>query len=147
MPHHKQKYHSKHSVDEIFSLVLDIERYPEFLPWCDAATINSQEEGEMLAVLVISFKGFAESYTSRVRSMKGRGHARVEAEAVDGPFDHLKNLWVMEADPGGGTSITFEIDFAFRSKVLQALLTFWFDSACMKMVKAFEERADKLYGQ
>jgi coenzyme Q-binding protein COQ10 len=145
MPYHKTQYISKHSVKEIFDLVVGIESYPEFLPWCDAALIESRYGNMVIAKLVIAYKGLAESYRSEVRALQEEDYSEVQVNAISGPFEYLRNKWLITNAPNG-CLITFEIDFAFKSKLLHAVMSLWFDKACEKMVKAFEDRADQLYG-
>lgn len=126
----------------MFALVADVERYPEFLPWCVATRIRSREENAFTADLIAAFAAFREQYTSRV---KLDPEAKVIViEYVDGPFDHLTNRWrfiALEA----GCEIDFDIDFRFRSKTLDALISGVFTKAIRKMTESFEVRAHKLY--
>lgn len=140
---------SPFSSDQLFDLVADIEKYPEFLPWCRAARIIKHEENSVLAELVISFKTFTESYISRVvmhpPANKGT-ECKIEVEMVQGPFDFLMNHWKFMPEPDGGTKIDFFIDFRFRSKILEKLVGGLFAKANSKMVEAFRQRADAIYG-
>lgn len=126
----------------MFALVADVERYPEFLPWCVATRIRSREENAFTADLIAAFAAFREQYTSRV---KLDPEAKVIViEYVDGPFEHLTNRWrfiALEA----GCEIDFDIDFRFRSKTLDALISGVFTKAIRKMTESFEVRAHKLY--
>lgn len=128
----------------MFALVADVERYPEFLPWCVATRIRSREENAFTADLIAAFAAFREQYTSRV---KLDPEAKVIViEYVDGPFEHLTNRWrfiALEA----GCEIDFDIDFRFRSKTLEALISGVFTKAIRKMTESFEVRAHKLYAK
>jgi coenzyme Q-binding protein COQ10 len=130
-------------------MVADIERYPEFLPWCRAARILERGENEMLAELIISFNQLTERYTSRVElhPQSEGGAASIEVTMTKGPFEHLVNRWRFMPLPSGGTQIDFYLDFKFRSRILEKLLGAVFSKATEKMVTAFKQRADVLYGQ
>lgn len=143
MPSHHETQLSPYTPEQLFALVADIENYPQFLPWCRAARILTRKEGECEAELVISFKHFTESYVSRVVMVP---HESIEATLLRGPFTHLTNRWRFTPE-AGGTRIEFFLDFAFRSRLLEKLLSGLFARATEKMVTAFKERADALYGK
>lgn len=135
------------SAEQMFDLVADVARYPEFLPWCAAARIRSRrQEGAreiMEADLVISFKVFRERFGSRV--ILDREELRIDTEYLDGPFRYLQSYWQFTPREDGCT-IHFHVDFEFRSKVLQAAIGLVFDEAMQRIVRAFESRAQALYG-
>jgi coenzyme Q-binding protein COQ10 len=141
---HSEQTYSPYSPAQLFALVADIESYPEFLPWCSAARIVSKEGNIWLADLVIHFKSFHEKYTSRVR-LDEQGGAII-VEMVSGPFSHLHNCWKFTAAPEGGSFIDFELDFKFRSIILEKLIGFMFEKAFTKMAEAFTRRAEVIYG-
>lgn len=147
MPSHSEQQLSAYSVEQLFELVAQVERYPDFLPWCRAARILSRGEGFFLAELVISFKHMSERYTSRVELFPAddSGKARITATMVEGPFEHLINRWEFIPVAGGGSLIDFFLDFKFRSKLLETLIGPLFGVATAKMVSAFKARADALY--
>lgn len=144
MPHLKIAEASPYSPQQLFDLVADVARYPEFLPWCKAARIISRGEDAFLAELVIFFKGFREQYTSRVSV--NSAEYRITAEMVEGPFHHLVNHWYLEPLPGGGTAVHLDLDFRFKSRILEGLIGGMFQRASEKMVSAFRARAAALYG-
>jgi len=127
----------------MFALVADVERYPEFLPWCVATRIRSREENAFTADLIAAFAAFREQYTSRV-SLDPAGKTIV-IDYLDGPFEHLTNRWHFVAIDAG-CQIDFDIDFRFRSRTLDALISGVFTRAIRKMTESFEQRAHKLYG-
>ena len=131
--------------EQMFDLVADIERYPEFLPWCVAARIRERRDDIVLADLVIGFKMIRERFTSRVKL--DRPALRIDVTYTDGPFRRLNNHWIIEPRAGGGCVIDFYVDFEFRSAVLQKLIGALFNEAVRRMVQAFETRARKLYGE
>ena len=138
---HTEEIISPYSVEQLYSLVSDVDKYPEFIPWCAAARVRERNERDILADLVVGFKGINETYTSRVH-LKER---EIDIEYINGPFEVLENNWKFTALENG-TKINFYIKFRFRSKLLQALIGGLFEAACHKMVAAFTERAKKLYG-
>lgn len=133
--------------EQLFGLVLDIEKYPEFIPWCRAARIVSREKDSFLGELIISFSHLTERYTSRVTPIapSASNEGRIDVALVSGPFHHLNNHWrfVPHAD---GCEIHLDLDFKFKSKLLDTLIGGLFSRACEKMVGAFTARAKMLYG-
>lgn len=143
MPRHTDTQYSPHSPEQLFALVADVEKYPQFLPWCRAARIMERGEREFLGELIISFAHMSESYVSRVTLTP---HSAIDVTMVSGPFEHLTNEWRFTPE-GAGTRIEFMLDFQFRSKILEKLVGGLFSKATAKMVDAFRARADTLYGK
>jgi coenzyme Q-binding protein COQ10 len=143
MPSHHDQQISSYTPEQLFALVADIEKYPEFLPWCRAARVLSRSEGEFMGELIISFAHMSESYTSRVVLTP---HSAIDVTMVRGPFEYLTNSWRFTAVPEG-TRIDFALDFKFRSKLLEKLMGGLFSKATERMVSAFSTRADILYGK
>lgn len=143
MSTHAEKRALPYTPQQMFDLVADVERYPEFLPWCVAARIRRRDGNIMLADLMIGFKMVRERFTSRVVL---DGPHRLDVTYTEGPFKYLNNHWIFEPLENGGTLIDFYVDFEFRSKVLQALIGAVFNEAVGLMVSAFEKRARQLYG-
>lgn len=133
-----------HRPDQIFDLVADVGRYPEFLPWCTGARIREQRPDMLLADLIIGFKMVRERFTSRV--WLNRPENRIDVEFIDGPFKYLKNHWTFAETPEGHCRIGFYLEFEFRSVMLQKLIGVLFHEAVRRMVAAFEHRAEQLYG-
>lgn len=150
MTHHHDIQYSPYMPRQIYDLVADVKRYPEFLPWCRAARIlNRESERVFLAELVIAYKHLSERYTSRVTLVPAehdRGTFAIHVEMTEGPFHHLTNEWHIAPTPEGGTKIDFILDFAFKSKILDTLLGKFFATATGRMAEAFKNRADELYG-
>jgi coenzyme Q-binding protein COQ10 len=151
MTHHHDTQHSPYTPRQIFELVADVPSYPQFLPWCRAARILKREsENVFLAELVIAYKHFSERYTSRVELCPGDSptdtHA-IHVTMTEGPFHHLTNEWQFIEEGQGGTCIEFDLDFAFKSKLMDALLGKFFTVATGRMGEAFKKRADELYGE
>jgi coenzyme Q-binding protein COQ10 len=129
--------------EQLFDLVADIERYPEFLPWCVGARIRARDRNEIKADLAIGFKMYRERFTSLVRLDPPGG---IHVAYSDGPFRYLQNEWKFEANPEGGCVVDFYVDFEFKSRMLQRVIEVLFNEAVRRMVAAFEGRARQLYG-
>ena len=143
MPTHAERRFLPYSQEQLFALVADVERYPEFLPWCVAARVRSRQENVLVADLVIGFKMVRERFTSRVTLGPP---ARIDVEYTEGPLRYLNNHWVFEPQPNG-CMIDFFVDFEFKSMILQKLIGALFNEAVRRMVGAFESRAHALYGK
>jgi coenzyme Q-binding protein COQ10 len=142
MPRHDETKTIPYRPDQIFDLVADVAKYPEFLPWCSAAKLRSQTETELVADLTIGFGPFRESFTSRV-SLERPERIRVRYE--NGPFRYLNNEWNFNPDPRG-CRVHFFVDFEFRSRLLQMAIGAVFNEAVRRMVNAFMSRARAVYG-
>jgi coenzyme Q-binding protein COQ10 len=151
MPRHSENRVLPYSPQQIYDLVADVARYPEFLPWTAAARIRSREPmpergagAEVLeADLVISFKVFRERFGSRVVLIPSE--RRIETDYLDGPFKYLHSFWQVEPE-GEQSRVLFDVDFEFRNIILQKAIGLFFDEAMRRVVGAFEKRADQLYG-
>ena len=143
MPRHSETKHLPYTPEQLFDLVADIARYDEFLPWVVAVRITSSSETETVADLVVGFNAFKERFTSRVK--KDRPH-RIDVDYVEGPLKYLHNEWRFEPAADGGTNLCFAVDFAFKSRIFEALAGQMFDRALRRMTGAFETRAAALYG-
>lgn len=143
MPRHSESKILPYSPEQLFALVADIEKYDEFLPWVVAVRIKSSTETETIADLVVGFNAFKERFTSKVTK-----HApdKIIVDYVDGPLKYLHNEWKFTPAPGGGTELCFAVDFAFKSRLFEALAGQMFDRALRRMTSAFEQRAAALYG-
>ncbi len=128
--------------EQIFDLVADVGRYPEFLPWCLAARVRARSDTELLADLTIGFGPFRESFSSRVTMDRPGG---MVVQYQNGPFRYLTNRWSFITDPQGCV-VDFHVDFEFRSRILQAAIGVVFQDAVRRMVAAFHARARVLYG-
>ena len=144
MPTHAEKRILPHTREQLFDLVSDIEKYPEFLPWCIATRVRQQTEDTSISDMVIGFKMFREKFTTKVVL---RRPGRIDVSYFEGPFKYLNNHWIFEPHGNGACLIDFYVDFEFRSKILQATIGAVFNEAVRRMISAFEKRADKLYGK
>ena len=142
MPTHAEKRLLRYTPEQLFDMVADVRRYPEFLPWCVGARIISRTDEELVADLTIGFKIFRETFRSQV-TLERPHHVHVRY--LNGPFRYLNNHWRFNPVPGG-TEVDFFVDFEFRSRLLQAVIGTVFNEAVRLMVRAFERRARALYG-
>jgi coenzyme Q-binding protein COQ10 len=143
MPRHTERRNLPYTPDQMFDLVADVRSYPEFLPWVAATRIRSDSETSMVADLVVGFKSLKETFTSRVSKHRPTD---VIVDYVEGPLKYLNNSWEFSPDGKGGTDIDFCVDFAFKSRIFEALAGQMFDRALRRMIGAFEARAHALYG-
>ncbi len=143
MPTHAERRIVAYSPAQMYDLVADIKRYPEFLPWCISVVEKSHTGNVIEADMAIGFKALREQFTSRVTLESGR---TINVEYLNGPFRYLKNHWVFH-DHSQGCEIEFFIDFEFRSRLLQMVIGTLFNEAVRIMVRAFETRATRLYGR
>lgn len=130
--------------DQIYDLVADVGKYPEFLPWCTGARIRETRADMILADLMIGFKMVREKFTSKVWLDSEK--KRLEVEFIDGPFRYLKNHWTFDDAGDGQCRVGFYLEFEFKSVMLQKLIGVLFHEAVKRMVAAFEARARLLYG-
>ncbi len=143
MPRHTEQRTLPYSPEQVFDLVADVKSYQEFLPWVAAVRVRSNSETDMIADLVVGFRALKETFTSKV--IKRRPH-EIEIDYIEGPLKYLHNSWRFRPDGQGGTIVDFCVDFAFKSRIFEALAGQMFDRALRRMIGAFEERAHALYG-
>jgi coenzyme Q-binding protein COQ10 len=147
MPKFETRRIVKHSPDRMYALVADIERYPEFVPLCEALSIQSRKERDgkelLIANMSVGYKAIRETFTTQVL-LKPDEHA-IDVQYIEGPFKYLDNRWRFEAAPDGGCVVHFFIDYEFKSRILGALMGSMFDRAFRMFTEAFETRADKIY--
>lgn len=135
--------------DQLADLVADVRRYPEFVPWITSMRVwNERTEAEGVSVLDaeagVGFSFLKERFSTWVRHDANR--PMVEVGLLRGPFKHLKNRWEFFPDEKG-TRLEFMIDFAFKSKMLDMMLTANFDLAVRKLIECFESEAARRYGK
>jgi coenzyme Q-binding protein COQ10 len=156
MSRYSEKRFLPYAPAQLFELVAAVDRYPDFLPWCLAAHVRpagslpgTPRKALLVADLVIGFHMMHARYASRVTLQSPR---RIDVTCIEGPFRYLDNHWVFDpiatsdGRPSGGTMLTFQIAFAFRSSLLQSFMGVMFEEAVSRMVAAFEGRAKQLHG-
>jgi coenzyme Q-binding protein COQ10 len=149
MPQFSNKRRVAHTADQMFDLVADVERYPEFVPLCGALKIrqrNAKPDGTEIIVadMTVSFKLVKETFTSRVTL--DRPNRKILVEYVSGPFSSLENRWTFDPKECG-CEVTFFIAYEFKSRMLAILMGTMFDTAFARLSGAFEKRADAIYGK
>jgi coenzyme Q-binding protein COQ10 len=142
MPTFAEKQVLPYRPDQLFDLVADVGKYPQFLPWCVASRVRNRRDNELLSDLTIGFGPFRESFTSRVTL--DRPHC-VKVCYENGPFRYLNNQWEFRPHEHG-TEVSFFVEFEFRSRILQAAIGVVFNEAVRRMVNAFQKRAREVYG-
>jgi ribosome-associated toxin RatA of RatAB toxin-antitoxin module len=136
-----------YSAEEMFALVTDVARYPEFLPWCDRAQVLAATDSDMEAQVGIAFGGIHQSFTTRNTHVPGR---QVDVKLVEGPFSQLEGQWrFIPLGQAGERACRVELDlrYAFRSATLAALVGPVFDKIAGSLVDAFVKRAGQVYGE
>ncbi len=134
--------------EQMFALVADVEKYPQFLPMCESLTVRSRKERDEIAVLVadmsVGYKQIRETFTSQV--VLKPEDLLIEVKYLDGPFKYLRNSWAFEP-ASGGCDVKFEIDYEFKSRILGVMMGAVFDRAFRMFSGAFEARAKEIYGK
>lgn len=148
MPSFSTQRHVRFTADQMFALVADIEKYPEFLPLCTGLRVLTRKAlatgEELTARMSVGYKSVAENFTTRI--VTNPAERSIDVSYLDGPFKHLHNRWRF-IDDANGSVVDFFIDYEFRSKLLGALMGAMFDQAFRRFTQAFEERAVKIYGR
>ena len=142
MPTHAEKRRLPHSSQQMFNLVSDVAKYPEFLPWCVGTRIKEEDSQHIVADMVIGYKMFREKFTSRVEFS---APDRINVVYENGPFKYLNNHWIFTSEEDGSCTVDFFVDFEFHSKLLQKIIGVMFNEAVKIMVHAFEKRAAIIY--
>jgi coenzyme Q-binding protein COQ10 len=142
MPKHQETRHLPYSAEQMFDLVADVKRYPEFLPWVTAMRVRKDGETETLADMIVGFKGLRETFTSRVEKARPE---TIRVDYVDGPLKYLRNDWRFRPEEQG-CAVDFAVDFQFKNRVFEMLAGQVFGTALRRMIGAFEDRAAVLYG-
>ncbi|NKB51196.1 MAG: type II toxin-antitoxin system RatA family toxin [Rhizobiaceae bacterium] len=149
MPHFKKVHPVHHSATDMFDLVADIDRYPEFVPLCQSLTTRStrQKSGRevRLADMTVGYKSIRETFTCQV--LLHPDTSQIQASYIDGPFKFLENKWNFESTGKSTCNVHFVLDYEFKSRALALLMGSMFDRAFARFTQAFEDRADALYGK
>jgi coenzyme Q-binding protein COQ10 len=147
MPQFQTRRRLAYTPQQMYALVADVERYPEFLPLCDNLTVRSREtDGDtetLIADMYVAYGPLKERFTSEVTLEPAKPFVR--ATYVDGPFKHLENRWNFPPAPGG-CEVDFFITYEFKSFMLQMMVGAVFDQAFRQFTDAFEARARQIYG-
>ena len=141
MPHHHQKRVLPYTPKQMFDLVADVGKYPEFLPWCVGTRINSRKDDSFNADVLIGYGGIRETFTSTVALTP---YQAIDVRYERGPFSKLQNYWTFSENPAG-CEVEFFIDFEFRASMLTVIITSFFEEVTKRMIDAFEQRAKEIY--
>lgn len=145
MTTHAEKRNLPYTPEQLFELVADVAKYPEFLPWCMNSRITKREGDDVFyADLIIGYKMIREKFGSKVTLVNGN---HIHVEYLSGPMKYLSNHWKFIAEEDGSCTIDFFVDFEFKNKMLQNLIGVFFNEVVRRMVGAFEDRAKDLYGE
>src|ERR1700743_2718292 len=150
MPRFSNRRRVLHRADQMFDLVADVERYPEFVPLCQALKVRQRKQnpagtGAAIADMTVSFKLVKETFTSEVTL--DREHLKILVRYLKGPFSNLENRWTFEPKGEEVCDVGFFIAYEFKSKMLATLMGAMFDAAFTRFFAAFEKRADMIYGK
>lgn len=147
MPKFEKQHPVNHSANDMFALVADIEKYPEFVPMCEALTIRDTRERDgktlLVADMTAGYKAIKETFTSQV--LLRPDEMIIEAKYIDGPFKHLDNRWTFIEGDDHSSIIDFYIDYSFKNPALGLLMGSMFERAFAKFTQSFEQRADEIY--
>lgn len=138
MPRHAERRILPYTPEALYTIVADVERYPEFLPWVLGADIINHTDQGFLADLTVGYKFFQDTYRSEVILTPGK---RIDIRYVKGPFKHLHNHWIFIPLSPNSVDVDFFIDFEFQSSLFQGMIQTVFTDAVKKMITAFEDRA------
>jgi len=149
MPQFSTKRRVRHAATDMFDLVADVEKYPQFVPLCSGLTVKSRAEKDGRTVLVadmtVAYKIIRETFTSRVTL--DRQGLKILVEYLNGPFKRMQNRWTFYPVEAKVSDVEFFIDYEFRSRTLAVLMGAMFDAAFRRFAVAFEQRADEIYGR
>ena len=150
MPEFSTTRRVRHSVTEMFDLVADVERYPEFVPLCKSLKIRQRTQKPdgteiLISDMTVSFKLVREAFTSKVTL--DRPNLTILVEYLQGPFSNLENRWTFEPKSDGACDVGFYLAYEFKSRMLAMLMGTMFDTAFQRFAAAFEKRADAIYGR
>ena len=136
----------KHSAEQMYALVADVEKYPQFLPLCEALTVRSSKERDgktlLIADMTVGYKAVRETFSTQV--LLNPAELAIDVKYIEGPFKYLDNRWRFKP-AADGSVVDFFIDYEFKSMILGALMGSMFDRAFRMFAEAFEARADQVY--
>jgi coenzyme Q-binding protein COQ10 len=150
MPQFSTTRQVRHAAADMFDLVADVERYPEFVPLCRSLRIREripEPEGMeiVIADMTVAYKLLRESFTSRITL--DRANLQILVEYLHGPFSRMENRWEFHPRGEQECEVEFFISYEFKSRTLGVLMGAMFDLAFRRFSAAFEARADKIYGR
>ena len=138
----KQEVIINHPAKSIYEIVLDIEKYPEFIPWCSTVRIRSKTKKNIIADLLVNYKYFQKTFTSDVRF--DSNNLIINIIYIEGPLKNLQNQWKFEKVEDKKTKVHFKIKFKFKNVIYQKITELFFDLIENKMIQSFKKRADEI---
>jgi coenzyme Q-binding protein COQ10 len=149
MPSFRTTRRVRHNAVDMFDLVADMKRYPEFVPLCERLVVRKREEADagrsvVIAEMTVAYKIFRETFTTKVTLDLPK--LEIVVEYLDGPFSSLENRWHFRQEGDRRSEVEFFIEYEFRSRTLGLLMGSVFEAAFRRFAEAFERRADKIYG-
>jgi coenzyme Q-binding protein COQ10 len=144
MPTYQESRIVPYTSEQLYALVMDIEKYPEFLPWCLGARINAQSKTHLSADVIVGYKVFREQFSSRVHFTQDK---EIDVEYLKGPMRHLHNKWAFKDVKSGQCKVDFYVDFSLKTKLFESIVDQFFHKALVRMITSFETRAIDLYGE
>ncbi|MGI6853169.1 type II toxin-antitoxin system RatA family toxin [Mesorhizobium sp. 1B3] len=148
MPQFETVRRTAHNADEMFALVADIEKYPEFVPLCEALAVRSRRERDgrtmLVADMTVGYKAIRETFSTQV--LLKPDEKAIDVRYLEGPFKYLTNRWAFTPAEPNGCDVHFYIEYEFKSRVLGAVMGTMFDRAFRMFTDAFEKRANAIYG-
>lgn len=142
LEHHERRI-LPYTAEQLFDLVIDIERYPDFIPWIRGMRVHEKTDHTITADLAVGYKMYAERFTSKVKFI--RPH-EIHVEYIKGPLQQLSNAWSFMDLPEGGCEVDFYVQFSFKSRIMQSIANQFFDKALSRMIDVFEKEAQNRYG-
>jgi ribosome-associated toxin RatA of RatAB toxin-antitoxin module len=133
-----------YSCEQMYTLVNEVEHYAQFLPYCTESKVHHRNDDEVQATLIIGAAGMSKSFTTRNLLQANK---MIEIRLIDGPFSHLEGFWRFDEETNGGCRISFDLEFEFAGKLFSMFLGPVFDQVTDKMVDAFCDRAEDVYGK
>jgi coenzyme Q-binding protein COQ10 len=143
MPFFQQTHVLPYTVEQLYTLVIDIEKYPEFLPWCRDLKVIKRDADKIIADLVVGHGPFHETLRCHVRATP---FSSIYIDYEDGPFKHLRGRWLFHEQGAKKASVDFEVDFEFSLGLINLVAEKVFKDMSSKMVDSFEKRAQQIYG-
>jgi ribosome-associated toxin RatA of RatAB toxin-antitoxin module len=133
-----------HSASQMFDLVADVEKYPQFMPWCGGATVSAHDAHGMQASITISFAGLKQTFTTRNKHLYP---TCIELELVDGPFSALTGKWEFISLSQDACKVLFTLNYQFSNRTLETLVGPIFNRIASSFIDSFTQRAQVCYGE
>lgn len=131
-----------HSAEQMYRLVNDIAAYPQFIEWCSASRVISQNDHEIEASLTLAYKGLEKTFTTRNRLVP---HEQITMDLIEGPFKHLEGIWQFNPMEDGACQVDLKLEFEFSNKLIGMVFGPVFNQVAMQLVDAFVARANEVY--